>query len=540
MMRKGDQPDYGVFCWLLLLLLLGLVDKGSPFASSRAATDQCGYTRYPSLCLQSLLVGHHQNDDNVVSALINHTLSETTNLPVSNFAQLGYHFITLEAQHTRIAAEYCHKLMMMSQKQLNQALSALRESPRKHKHDIQTWLSAALTFQQTCRDVADIHATSNELMSQTSQKMDYLSKLCSNSLALVNRINGSTSKKTRRVLVGEEDSQLFPSWVLAGDRKLLVETDGTAVKANAVVAKDGSGNYETISAAIKAANGKRFVIYVKAGVYKEKINTEKDEITLIGEGKDTTIIVGDDSVAGGNTLKGSATFTIFGNGFIARDISFRNTAGPNGEQAVALTIASDHSVLYRCSISGYQDTLYALSLRQFYRECDIYGTVDFIFGNAAAVFQNCYIVLRRPHTRGSYNVILANGRSDPGQATGFSLQNCKIVAGSDLAPVKGSFNSYLGRGWREYSRSVIMQSMIDGAITPRGWIEWDGAKSNSLRTVYFAEYMNVGPGAGTSRRVQWPGFHVIGKEEAVKFTVGNFLGGASWLPSTGVIFDTGL
>lgn len=103
-MRKGDQPDYGVFYWLLLLLLLGLVDKGSPFASSRAATDQCAYTRYPSLCLQSLLVGHHQNDDNVVSALINHTLSETTNLPVSNFAQLGYHFITLEAQHTRIAA----------------------------------------------------------------------------------------------------------------------------------------------------------------------------------------------------------------------------------------------------------------------------------------------------------------------------------------------------------------------------------------------------------------------------------------------------
>lgn len=197
--------------------------------------------------------------------------------------------------------------MMMSQKQLNQALSALRESPRKHKHDIQTWLSAALTFQQTCKDAADIHAMSNELMSQTSQKMDYLSKLCSNSLALANRINGSTAKKTRRLL-GEKDSQFFPSWVSAGDRKLLVET---AVKANAVVAKDGSGNYETISAAIRAANGKRFVIYVKAGVYNEKINTEKDEITLIGEGKDTTIITGDGSVAGGTTLKGSATFSKF-------------------------------------------------------------------------------------------------------------------------------------------------------------------------------------------------------------------------------------
>ena len=84
-------------------------------------------------------------------------------------------------------------------------------------------------------------------------------------------------------------------------------------------------------------------------------------------------------------------------------------------------IASDRSVLYRCSIAGYQDTLYVLSLRQFYRECDIYGTVDFIFGNAAAVFQSCGLYLRRPRGGGAYNVILANGQSDPGQNTGFSV-----------------------------------------------------------------------------------------------------------------------
>ncbi|KAK1550935.1 hypothetical protein Q3G72_027203 [Acer saccharum] len=98
------------------------------------------------------------------------------------------------------------------------------------------------------------------------------------------------------------------------------------------------------------------------------------------------------------------TKAITGDGFIARDIGFHNTAGPQGEQALALNIASDHSVLFRCSIAGYQDTLYALALRQFYRECDIYGTLDFIFGNAAAVFQNCNLAICCRHGSG-YNAI---------------------------------------------------------------------------------------------------------------------------------------
>lgn len=228
---------------------------------------------------------------------------------------------------------------------------------------------------------------------------------------------------------------------------------------------------------------------------------------------------------------------ITGDGFIARDIGFHNTAGPQGEQALALNVASDHTVFYRCSIAGYQDTLYALALRQFYRDTDIYGTIDFIFGNAAAVFQNCYLVLRRP--KGSYNAITANGRTDPGQNTGFSLQNCKIAAGSDYAPVKHKYNSYLGRPWKQYSRAVVMQSSIDDSISSSGWVEWPGA-GGYANTLYFAEYANVGPGAATSNRVKWPGFHVIGPDVAVKFTVANFIAGTSWLPSTGVIFDGGL
>lgn len=137
-------------------------------------------------------------------------------------------------------------------------------------------------------------------------------------------------------------------------------------------------------------------------------------------------------------------------------------------------------------------------------------------------------------------MILANGRSDPGQNTGFSVHKCVITAGSDFSPVKHSYDSFLGRPWKEYSRSVVMESTIDDAVAARGWIEWPGYGSSVLRTLYFAEYANEGPGAGTAKRVQWPGFHVLGAQEAVEFTVARLIAGNSWIPSTGVTFISGL
>ncbi|KAG8635997.1 hypothetical protein MANES_16G089400v8 [Manihot esculenta] len=497
--------------WLLGSALEATVSCGAVNFQARIQSE-CSFTRFPSLCRNTLMELRDHSTVHVVSALVNKTISETR-LPSSYFQTLSSQLETHDAHLAKSVTGYCENLMKMSLKQLDKSLLALKESPKKNKNDIQTWLSAALTFQQACKDSADsLGLPAGEVNSQISSKMDYLSQLVSNPLALVNRITSNSVKlknNTRTRHLGEEVED-FPKWVSARDRKLL--QSGT-IKANAVVAKDGTGNYKTISEAIEAASGGRFVIYVKSGVYKEKIRTNKDGITLIGD-------------------------AITGDGFIARDIGFHNTAGPQGQQALALHIASDHSVLYRCSIAGYQDTLYALALRQFYRECDIYGTIDFIFGNAAAVFQNCYLVLRRPKG-GAYNVILANGRTDPGQNTGFSIQNCRITASSDFSPVKHNFNSYLGRPWQPYSRSVIMESNIDDAISSRGWIEWPDAKSYG-KTLYFAEYLNTGPGAGTSNRVTWPGFHVVGAQEAVKFTVGNFIDGASWLPSTGVTFVSGL
>lgn len=231
---------------------------------------------------------------------------------------------------------------------------------------------------------------------------------------------------------------------------------------------------------------------------------------------------------------------VTGDGFIARDIGIKNTAGPRGQQAIALSITSDQSVLYRCSISGYQDTLYAAALRQFYRECDIYGTIDFIFGNAAAVFQSCNIFLRRPYGVKAFNVILANGRTDQHQNTGFALHSCRIRTDSDLSPVKDMYSSYLGRPWRMYSRAVVMESYINDAIAEEGWAGWLNSGDEELKTLYFGEFNNYGPKASVSKRVTWQGFHLIGFEEANYFSVGKFIDGVTWLPSTGVSFTSGI
>ena len=229
---------------------------------------------------------------------------------------------------------------------------------------------------------------------------------------------------------------------------------------------------------------------------------------------------------------------ISGDGFIARDMTFQNTAGPQKGQAVALRSDSALSVFYRCSFKGYQDTLYVHSGSQFYRECDVYGTVDFIFGDATAVFQNCNIYVRRPMS-GQVNTVTAQGRSSLDLEIGIIIHNSRVTAAFDFKAVQGSFKTYLGRPWRRYSRTMFMKTFLDTLIAPRGWLEWNDRFA--LRTLYYGEYRNTGDGTSTSRRVDWPGFHVItSAAEAEKFTVEIFLNGSSWIPATSVPFTPGL
>ncbi|CAH9083741.1 unnamed protein product, partial [Cuscuta epithymum] len=192
----------------------------------------------------------------------------------------------------------------------------------------------------------------------------------------------------------------------------LTVTDG--VFPGYVVAQDGTGDYTTVKEAVDeidkiSESWGRFVIYVKMGVYSENVEIYRSNVTLVGDGIGKTIITANKSSANGSSTYASATFAVDGSGFMARGITFRNTAGVGNGQAVAVRCSSDFAVFYHCSFEGYQDTLYYHSDHQFYRECDIYGTADFIFGFGAVVFQNCNIFVRNP-SPGNTNTITADGR----------------------------------------------------------------------------------------------------------------------------------
>nr|QIR83185.1 pectin methylesterase 27 [Cunninghamia lanceolata] len=468
----------------------------------------------------------------------------------------------MDAKQSR-AVDDCVELYDLTVGFLTDSLSILTESSldRYKAVDIQTYLSAALTNVVTSLDGLKEANVNLRLFSFTDH-ISNTSQSVSHCLALVNKfwIAGGESEQTsvsnRRLLsdASEDDfmSQYgsiddgFPSWLSRADRRLLLHKQtqsGVKLNGNVVtVAQNGSGNFTTITDAINAVaknSANRSVIYVTAGVYEEYVSvaSNKHNIMLIGDGRDVTVITGNRSVVDNSTTYNSATLATVGQGFIARDLTIQNTAGAIKHQAVALRVGADRSVFYKCSFKGYQDTLYTFSLRQFYRECNIYGTVDFIFGNSAVVFQNCTLLARAPLKR-QKNTFTAQGRTDPNQNTGISIHKCNVTAAPELVPVISLFPTYLGRPWKLYSRTVYMKSYLDGLIQPVGWLEWSG--DFALSTLYYGEYKNKGPGSQTSQRVTWPGYHVMKTGDAQNFTVRSFISGDAWLRATSIPYGPSL
>lgn len=542
----------------LLLLLAGIISTAAAVAPSHTfLRSACISARHPELCISSIsssssLLRSISSPKDVIHASLHLTLAAV------HRSIAGAKIISARANLTareHAAVQDCLELFDETLDELHRSDADLRSYPpgasspkslSRHAADLKIMISAAITNQESCADGFSHASDDRKLRERILNGLTHIERMCENALGMIRNMTdddmaaaAAAAKAEGRKLAGRSDGR-FPEWMTAGDRRLLQSAD---VKADVTVAADGSENFRTISEAVEAAPAKssrRYVIRIKAGVYKEivEVPKKKTNIMFVGDGRTKTVITGSRNVVDGWTTFRSATLAVVGARFLARDLRIENTAGHSKHQAVALRVGSDLSAFYGCDIVGHQDTLYAHSLRQFFRGCLIQGTVDFIFGNAAVVLQDCDIQARRPGP-GQKNMVTAQGRTDPNEPTGIVLQSCRIAAAEDLEAAKQSFPSYLGRPWKQYSRTVVMQSEIGDFVRPEGWHEWDG--EFGLDTLYYGEYENTGPGAGTARRVKWKGHRVIGDAaEAQDFTVGRFIEGSDWLGATGFPFSLGL
>ncbi|XP_073314506.1 pectinesterase-like [Primulina huaijiensis] len=523
------------------------------YKHAQIADSSCQDTLYPDLCVSTVAsFPEHSRKSmpEIISATINVTVTEIRE-SASNCTSLRRKLARKLQPLDLRALEDCLELFSDSIIELRKVLSDLsssNSSTTKYYDDLLTLLSGAMTNQATCLD--GFAYSKNNTRKLIEGRVRRISKHFSNCLAMAIKLKKSDTKKKKspRSLSQHEFPEYggisngFPTWLTRKDRRLL-QTAANQTKADLVVAKDGSGNFTTINDALNAAPNRsttRFVIYIKTGAYFEYIDlsSSKTMIMLLGDGIGNTSIKGNRSVVDGWTTFRSSTVAVVGNGFIAKGITFENYAGPDKHQAVALRSGADFSAFYKCSFVAYQDTLYVHSLRQFYRECDVYGTVDFIFGNAAVVLQNCSLYARKPNPN-QQNIFTAQGREDPNQNTGISIHYGKVAAAADLLPVLSQFRTYLGRPWKLYSRTVYMFAKMESVVDPAGWLRWD--QNSSVSLLYYGEYQNRGPGSNTSARVTWPGYHIItNATEAAQFAPENFIQATQWLPATGIPFNPNL
>lgn len=305
----------------------------------------------------------------------------------------------------------------------------------------------------------------------------------------------------------------YPDWKKKYD---LSQKNSPSNPFKIVVAQDGSGDYTSIVEAIKNTKAfpyDRITIFIKNGVYKEKVKIHEwnQNLALVGESKENTIITYDDYFnkvgLGRNSTFYTYTLLVEANNVILKNLTIENSSGEVG-QAVALSVFSDEVAVINCNLLGNQDTLYASGKgKQYYKDCYIEGTTDFIFGSATAFFENCEIYSKK-------NSYITAASTPKDSLFGYVFKDCKITADKAVDKV------YLGRPWRVYAQTVFMNCELGKHILPIGWHNW--SKPEAEKTAFYAEYENKGEGYKPSERVEWS--HQLTKREAKKYTLKNVLG----------------
>ena len=290
------------------------------------------------------------------------------------------------------------------------------------------------------------------------------------------------------------------------------------------VAQDGTGTYRTVQEAVDAMPDqpqKTVTILIKKGTYREKlvVPTLKTHIRLVGENKDNTVLTFDDHTgdAAGHDTYSSHSVLVQGNDFTAENLTFENNAGYTAGQAVALHVEGDRATFRHCRVVGNQDILLLATghTRQYFRDCYLEGTTDFIFGASTAVFDHCVIKSKK-------NSFITAASTPSEQPFGFVFLNCQLTADTALAKKVN-----LGRPWRPHAKVVYINTEMGAHITPTAWDNWKNPENE--KTAYFAEYRSTGPGANPKGRVGWA--HQLTAKEARQYTLKViFAASQPWLP----------
>ncbi|WOK92286.1 hypothetical protein Cni_G00977 [Canna indica] len=305
------------------------------------------------------------------------------------------------------------------------------------------------------------------------------------------------------------------------------DSDGSQVL---FVSKNGGGDSTTVQGAVDKipdGNSRRVKILISPGVYNEKVvvPNSKPFVSFIGNGSfaaDTVIwynLRASDRYPDGGMVGtyDSATVAIESDYFCAYRITFQNSApaavaGEEGEQAVALRLSGDKAMVHRCRILGSQDTLFDHFGRHYYYQSYIEGSIDFIFGSARSLYDDCTLL----SVAKSYGAIAASQRKSPMDNMGFSFVGCKLY---------GTGMVYLGRAWGSYATVVYSNCKLEGIVIPQGWDDFGDPARRA--TTYFGQYNCRGEGADLTRRVPWA--KALTYEEAKPYLSKTYVNGDQWL-----------
>ncbi|XP_057772189.1 pectinesterase-like [Salvia miltiorrhiza] len=554
---------------LAALLVAAFLANPASAAPNEGGSEEpskiCAGTDYKATCEKSIANANSNQPKDLIKAAFDTAVTELQGA------------IKNSAAYKKVQSDpMTQKALVVCEEVLNIAIDDLRRSFDKVDQiengkleyniaDLRNWLSATVAHKETCIDA--FQNTTGDTGEKVKQILKTSSELLSNGLAMISELQkvfssidfgkiadgikgltggdgikgltGGAGDEKRQLLGDEGDDDEIPEFIDVHARRLMAAPSG-GVKADATVAQDGSGQFKTINDAVMtlpAKSTKPFVIFVKAGLYKEYVLIPRgvNNVAIIGEGPLKTRITGDKCVKNGFPTFHSATLTVQGEGFMAKDIAIENTAPES--QAVAVRINADMGVFQNVHMDGFQDTLYSHSYRQFYRDCRISGTIDFIFGDAKTIIQNSEIVVRKPLPNQAC-MVTAQGRKEKKSDGVIVIQGGSITAEKAFLDANPKFEAYLGRPWKEFSRTIIMQTDIGGFINPQGWSPWMG--TFALDTLYYGEWSNTGPGADLSKRVKWKGIKKMTPKLAEGFTAQKIFVYDDWIKKTGVPYVGGM